>query len=392
MYRILYLSYHTSPLVRPGCKTAGGMNIVLNCLSSHLSDLGHEVRIITSHESKDPKIVDINGFRVVSLPKTNFKDLINEFVEDFNPHIVHLHYWMSGKYTDSLFGKYPIVVSFHTLGIPKKLLGFHVDTERIRYERLLVNLCDAIITSSSCERQDIIDHYDAEPLRVTTINFGVDFNLFHPIPKEIARKFLGISSKFILYAGRLVPEKGLHVLLNALKKLSMDIKLVIVGGTKEEIEEFKSKHWDIIKGETRIVFKGQVEHSHMPFYYSAAECVVTPSLYESFGLVALESMACGTPVIASSTGGLSALIRHNFNGYLFERGNVEDLVQKLHKLLENDDKARIMGKRAQEKALRYNWHDTVNRYLQVYGAVIRGTTALQMSIEPCMESLPGTSF
>ena len=392
MHRILFVSYHTSPLTSPGCKSAGGMNIVLNYLSKYLASFGHEVCILTSHLSSGIRDVKVNGFRVVSFPRANFKKLLNEFVEKFNPYIVHLHYWMSGKYSSSLFGRYPIVVSFHTLGKPKKLLGFDVEIERIRYERLLVDLCDAIITSSSCERQEVIEHYNAEPVRVTTINFGVDTSRFRPIPEGFARRFIGLNERFVLYAGRLVPEKGLNVLLNAIKKLSLGIKLVVVGGTDDEVREFRGKYTDVKGSNKDIIFKGLVKHSHMPFFYSAAECVVVPSLYESFGLVALESMACGTPVIASNTGGLSALVRHKFNGLLFERGNADDLANKLHELLTGGYDVHLFGKRARETAVKYNWSDTVRRYLQVYEAVSEGGTLTHLRVEPCMESLTGTSL
>lgn len=392
MYRILYISYHINPLVNPGCRTSGGMNIVLNYLSRYLTDLGHDVCIITSHELEKTKVVHVNGYRIVCIPKTDFRNHLKEFVDDFKPQIIHLHYWKSGKYSDPLFGKYPIVVSFHTLGIPKKLLGFSVEGERIRIEQYLVDLSDAVITSSSCERNDLIEHYNAEPVRVTTINLGVDSRVFRPIPKDLAKRFVGLNDRFILYAGRLVQDKGLHLLLHAMKRLPLEIKLLIVGGTQEEIQDFKNKYPKLVEGDSRIVFKGIVEHSYMPFYYSSAECVVIPSLYESFGLVALESMACGVPVVASNTGGLSVLVKNNFNGYLFERGNVDSLAQRLHDFLEDKSNALLMRERAFRSTKKYNWNDTVRKYLQVYSAIIRGGVVSTLREEPCMESLSGISL
>lgn len=423
MHRVAMLSVHTSPLASLGGKETGGMNVYVRELTRELALRGVEIDIFTRLQNpEDPQIVEPwEGTRVVSLPAgpqkpyskhevfehlPEFLNGIRQYVQQRGIHfdLIHSHYWLSGWVARQLRAEWrvPIVHMFHTLGKMKSLVA-ESDEQRETDRRILVEedimgYADRIIAATPLDQQQMLELYQANPETIQVVPCGVDLSVFRPIPCGEARAYVGIdeSVQALLFVGRLDPVKGLNTLLKAVCLLTRkmhpswtrDICLIVIGGDVESHTEALTTDMDCLREireelglEDLVVFLGSRAQSTLPYYYSASEVCVMPSLYESFGMVALEAMACGTPVLASRVGGLTYTIRDGVTGFLVPEKDPEILAEKLELLLTDHDLRNEMGDRATEVAQGYGWPMIADQVLEIYEDVL--TTAKE-SVHPAL--------
>ncbi len=408
--KIAMLSYHTCPLATLGGKDTGGMNVYVRELTRQLGRMGIHVDVFTRSQNEHvPHVLHDLGYgnRVVHVPaglevpiaKPALAEYIPAFVtgvlafaeeKNIQYDLIHSHYWMSGLAAESLsdaWGEIPIVHMFHTLGEMKNRVARSKEERegdyRLNGERQVLKRVDKIIAATLAEQTQLQFLYKANKRKISIIPPGVDAGHFYPIPKDEAREFVGVPpiKKLILYVGRIEPLKGIDTLLKAVASLHIDIEkitLAIIGGDpnvssekmSEEMARLKKMCDDLGLG-GMVVFLGKRAQQTLPYYYSAADVLVMPSHYESFGMVALEAMACGTPVIASQVGGLAFLIQDGETGYHVPDQDPSELGEKLTLLLENPAQHEAMGYRAAEYAKNYAWANIAPKILNVYQGLIR---------------------
>ena len=400
MRRLAILSFHGCPVARLGEKDTGGMNVYVLQLTREFARKGIEVDVFTRyHDPDDPKIVELeDGARVIHLKAGSYEaakedlfDYIPEFLSELYSFqktegttydLVHSHYWLSGRVgmTLSRTWNVPHVATFHTLAQTKlrARVGEREPARRSKVESLVMRDADAIIVSTEEEKQDAVRLYDAHPQKIKVIPAGVNLDTFKPVNQSIARQRVGIHEKqVILYVGRIEPLKGIDVLLEAAALLdrSDDIRVLIVGGSPgNDAELGRLKALTTELGiESMVTFTGAIKQNKLPDYYSAADVFVLPSHSESFGLAALEAMACGTPVVVSRVGGLKTFIDNGETGYLVPWRCPEPFVQRLEMLLANPLLREAMGRAARAKALQMGWGHTADRMLGFYSSLLRDT-------------------
>lgn len=400
MCRLAILSFHGCPVARLGEKDTGGMNVYVLQLTREFARKGIEVDVFTRyHDPDDPKIVELeDGARVIHLKAGSYEaakedlfDYIPEFLSELYSFqktegttydLVHSHYWLSGRVgmTLSRTWNIPHVATFHTLAQTKlrARVGEREPARRSEVESLVMRDADAIIVSTEEEKQDAVRLYDAHPQKIKVIPAGVNLDTFKPVNQSIARQRVGIHEKqVILYVGRIEPLKGIDVLLEAAALLdrSDDIRVLIVGGSPgNDAELGRLKALTTELGiESMVTFTGAIKQNKLPDYYSAADVFVLPSHSESFGLAALEAMACGAPVVVSRVGGLKTFINNGETGYLVPWRCPEPFVQRLEMLLANPLLREAMGRAARAKALQMGWGHAADRMLGFYSSLLRGT-------------------
>ena len=359
--RIAMLSVHSCPVGELGAKDIGGMSVCIRELACELGKQGHLVDVYTRvHNPKDRQIYELGeNARLIHLRAGNDEQIhklavyfyLPDFtcnLETFRRHnglqydLVFSHYWLSGWVGEYLqqWWHVPHITTFHTLGAVKNSIGIGEDEPelRIKTERDLAKNCHHIIAPTEKEKEKLIRHYGASPERIGIIPCGVNLELFQPMNKEMAKQQLGFANdKVILFVGRIEPLKGIDQLLRAMPNLQngQGPRLVIVGGDKNsqyEIARLQELSLDLhISGS--VIFPGNIKQDGLPYFYSAADVCVIPSYYESFGLVALESLACGTPVVATDVGDLKSVIRPGETGYVVTDNTPHHLTDKIALLL-----------------------------------------------------------
>jgi D-inositol-3-phosphate glycosyltransferase len=273
---------------------------------------------------------------------------------------------------------------FHTLGEMKNRVARSEDErageDRLRGERRILRRADRIIVATLAERTQLRFLYQADARKLTIIPPGVDTTHFYPIPADEAKQFVGLKpeDRMVLFVGRIEPLKGLDTLIQAMacldtRDLHLPVHLAVIGGEPNALPENMSGEMarlqklcdDLCMGGL-VVFLGKRGQDTLPYYYSAAEVVVMPSLYESFGMVALEAMACGTPVVASEVGGLGYLVQNGVTGYTIPDSDPEALCEKLSWLLSDAALHQKMGVAAAEYAKSYAWEIIAAQIIDVY--------------------------
>ncbi len=363
-YSIAMLSVHTSPLDTPGrTRDAGGMNVYIQELARELGQSQNTIDIFTRRTNEfSPNIVQLTPHvRVIHIqagPSTPvhkhdlyqylpaFAQGIDEFrsSEDTPYDILHSHYWLSGVAAMQLARRWdvPHITMFHTLGRLKQLANPNEiePSIRLEMERWLIQQADRIIASTDEERMQIIRHCGATPGHVQVIPCGVDLKRFMSQDRQQAREKLGLKrhQPVLLFVGRLDPFKGPDLLLRAAAMMEQDAQVVIVGGKTtgdKEIQQLRELAAQL-KISKRVLFTGARPQQELPMIYSAADVTVIPSYHESFGLAAVESLACSTPVVATRAGGLTTVVRHGETGYLVPRCP-GFFAERLDTLLKNPD-------------------------------------------------------
>jgi D-inositol-3-phosphate glycosyltransferase len=403
--RIAVMSAHTSPLAALGGSASGGMNVYVRELSRELGSRGYAIDVFTRRTSPgepqmqpfgpNARVINIEAGPASLIDKDAIGGHLDTFeagvrsfiaVEGLAYDVVHSHYWMSGAVGRRLAAGWgvPHVVMFHTLGEVKKRarISEHESPARIDAERLIATTADRIIVASSHEKHLLMALYGAIEDRIIVVPCGVNLDLFQPMDKEHARRKLGLKKgeRIILFVGRIEPLKGIDVLIGAAAQLHEDenFRVLIVGGdarADDQIEELR-RQAARLGVDHHISFVGAVEHEALPLYYNAADVCVVPSYYESFGLVAIESMACGTPVVASRVGGLASTISDGETGYLIPWRCPEPFAERLELLLDNDELRASFGRAAREAVERYRWANVADAVSAMYDALLAeaGTT------------------
>ena len=372
--KIAMLSAHSCPVGKLGTRDTGGMSVYVTELARELGRLGHRVDVYTRvHDPADRVIYELGqNARLIHLRAgedgelhklavyphlPDFARRLEDFRKSNDLHydLVYSHYWLSAWVGKRLqkWWRVPHLVMFHTLGAVKNAVGVGAREPelRIKTERAIVSSCQCIIAATEAEKADLVRHYDASAEKVRVIPCGVNLDMFRPMDKTEAKNRLGLNGdKTIIFVGRIEPLKGIDRLLMAVSHLQNGCRprLLIIGGgenSRQEIARLRRLAGKLQISDA-IDFRGLIKQSDLPFFYSAADVCVVPSYYESFGLVALESLACGTPVVATQVGGAADIIRHAETGYLVADNEPRRLADKIRLALTRSDNgthpARVM--------------------------------------------------
>ncbi|HEY5173203.1 MAG TPA: glycosyltransferase [Acidimicrobiia bacterium] len=392
--RIAVFSMHTSPLAQPGTGDGGGMNVYVRALATALARAGVECDVYTrSDHGGQPPVVQVEpGFRVLHVnagprtpvPKHALAELVDPFVDasmrqmlEREPiDVLHANYWLSGAVAHRLKHELdvPMVATFHTLARVKAEAGVDDDSEhRTRVEHEVVACADLMLASTNDERAQLASLYDAEVDRIEVVPPGVDHTVFIPGDRGAARQRLGIDApRVLLFVGRIQPLKGADLAIRALAALDdPKVALVIVGGPSGRDGTAEQARVHALAEELgvarRIHWVSPRRHDRLADYYRAADVCIVPSRSESFGLVALEAAACGTPVVAAAVGGLRSLVDHEHTGFLIESRDPADFAAPVERLLADEMLAGEMGVGAAARSKRYSWSMTAGRLRRLYG-------------------------
>ena len=409
--RVAVFSLHTSPLDQPGTGDSGGMNVYIRSVAERLAAQGVEVDVFTRCRGRGSDQVEeiLPGHRLIQVqagpcapvPKQDLQRFLPSFwgrvlqrqrEEGTRYDVVHSHYWLSGwvgRSAKEIWGA-PLVASFHTLG---KVKNFSLARdegpepgERLAGEERVIAHADRILSATPAEAAQLVGLYGADPERIRVVPPGVDHSVFFPRAVEEAKSRLHLSgARIVLFVGRLQPHKGPDIAIRALaeavsrdRRATEDVVLAVVGGPSgrsgagtDEVSRLMSLASSSGVGDHVMFFPPQPQ-TRLADFYSAAEVVLVPSRSESFGLVALEAQACGTPVIASATGGLRYVVGHGETGFLVDGWDPADYAECLLALLGDRSSARSMGEAGVARALGYSWDTTAADILSVYSELWDG--------------------
>jgi D-inositol-3-phosphate glycosyltransferase len=394
------LSLHTSPLAQPGVGDGGGMNVYVRELVSALAHAGVDCTTYTRRVDPNApreiivepnhKVVHIDAGEL-DTPKNDLHLVVDEFAANVRSHVVanggtdviHANYWLSGLAGHSLKHSLdvPLVSTFHTFARVKALGGDPESAFREKAEAEVIGCSDAICVSCTEEERQFVSLYGQPPGDLEIVAPGVEHAFFAPGDKGGARHALFLptgslpTGPVLLFVGRIQPLKGVDVAVQALAQLRRkDATLIIVGGASgddgdtelQRVQDLIDEHG--LREQVRFV-EPQAHHM-LSTYYRAADVVVVPSRSESFGLVALEAAACGTPVVASAVGGLLTLVDHGRNGYLVADRQPEDFARYINDILDNPVLANQMSYEAAMGARRYTWSFAGARLRRVYADLV----------------------
>lgn len=397
--RICAISFHCCPFSLLGGDGAGGMSVYLRELCSattYFPDV--QIDIFTRIQnpnfrgaksfSPQARVIHLKGGPEQRQDRTTLYKYLPEFASNLESFIlkeregydlVYSHYWLSGLVGGRIKGKFsfPLVHAYHTLAFMKaKALGSPIKEHpsRLKSERQLAHVSDVIISSSHIEMKSLLEEYRIPAAKVKVIHPGVNDSLFFPsrdgfVPPQMR---LRSGEKILLYVGRIDPIKGLMTVIETLELLQKSgdslyekLKFVIIGGGKKNQELLENKEYIRLresiekkKLKGKITFLGSIEQNQLYKYYSAADVLVVPSFYESFGLVALEALACGLPVIGSQIGGLRSLIREGKNGLFFRAGDPSNLARKLRFLFSQESRFWESEKIRKDVLRKFSWKRT----------------------------------
>ncbi|KAF0112124.1 MAG: D-inositol-3-phosphate glycosyltransferase [Chloroflexi bacterium] len=405
---IAMFSYHTCPLATLGGKDTGGMNVYVAELTRELGREGIHVDVFTrSQDEHVPHVIHSLGYgnRVVHipagpevpLPKPELASYIPLFAEEIQRFaaekgiqydLIHSHYWMSGIAAEILktVWNVPVLQMFHTLGLMKNRIAQSPEEMegdyRINGERQVMRTADKIVAATQAEEAQLEFLYGVEAQKIVTIPPGVDIARFYPIPDDEAKEAIGHQGcpRLLLFVGRIEPLKGVDTLIRALALVRQSgilesecYSLAIIGGEPDAPSEVMSAEMARLQALCSelgigdlVVFLGKRAQETLPYYYSAADILIMPSHYESFGMVALEAMACGTPVIASQVGGLAFLVQDGITGFVVPGGDPLALSKTLTRLIQQPELRERLGHQAAEYAKWYSWDKITTRIKAVY--------------------------
>ncbi len=440
MSNIAMLSVHTSPLAALGGKETGGMNVYVRDLSRSLAALGHTVDVFTRWQDPDVPMVTrfVPGVRVIQIEagpraaydKNRVYDHLDQFVKgvelfrrcDGNPDydIIHAHYWLSGAAGVKLRkrwqwqqGKHvPLLQMFHTLGKLKNGIAQTPQelevANRIAVEEQLVKQVDMLVAPTPTERGHLAWEYNAPFGKIRIVPCGVDTAMFRPAAageREAARARLGLSqsARYALFVGRIERLKGIETLIRAVDELKRNadavgdnIKLLIVGGDLDPSkqttdDEMTRMHWLAAELNVcdRITFLGAQPQERLRDYYIAADVTLMPSRYESFGMVAVEAMASGTPVIASRVGGLAHTVHDGETGYLLPHDDVRAWAGKLRLILSDDALRQRLGQQATLQAQQFAWPHVATQIDTLYREALQGEALRKPSLRRLVSDAAG---
>jgi D-inositol-3-phosphate glycosyltransferase len=393
---------HTSPLDQPGTGDAGGLNVYVVEVSKRLAERGIEVEIFTRAVCRDtpPTVELVPGVLVRNVVAGPFEELDKNALPaqicsftfgvlrteaDFAPgryDLLHAHYWLSGQVAARAAERWgvPLVQSMHTLGKVKNLALAAGDclepASRIQGEASVVAAADRLVANTAEEARQLISLYGADPWRVETVTPGVDLSVFQPAPGARARLGLPDDAVVLVFAGRIQPLKGPDVVLRAAASLlrscpwlSSRLVVAIVGGPSGSEVGAPGRLASLASGlgiSRYVRFEPPCPQPELADWYRAADIVLVPSHSESFGLVALEAQACGTPVVAAAVGGLRTAVRDGFSGVLVDGHDPEAWARVLRDLVLSPGRLSELSRGALAHASVFGWPATADRLIGVY--------------------------
>jgi D-inositol-3-phosphate glycosyltransferase len=412
MRRLAVLSLHTSPLAQPGTGDGGGMNVYVRELTSALARSGVACDVFTRAWSPDlPPVVDVEpGLRVHHvpagpldvLPKESLPAVVDEFTAGVLDRMaaapaagelpytsVHANYWLSGlsghviKHELNL----PLVCTFHTLDrvkaetMPEEMEA-DMPHRRAEAEASIIDCSDAVLASCTVEADQIASLYGGEPGRIRIVPPGVDHAFFGPGHRPQARRALGLplGGRLLLFVGRIQPLKRADVAIETLAELHESggepYRLVVVGGPSGPHGEksLQSLH-DVADARgvrEHVHFVAPQPHELLSSYYRAADVCIVPSRSESFGLVALEAAACGTPVVASAVGGLTTLVDHGHTGYLVDDPDPVAYAAAVRRTFDEPLAAERLSTASVLRARRYTWRAAARTLVELHDELAAG--------------------
>ena len=392
------LSAHSCPMGRLGAKDTGGMSVYILELARELGKRGHLVDVFTRlHDPSDGQIIEVEeNVRLIHLRAGEDGEIHKLAVyphlpgfachlEDFRKDsgirydLIHSHYWLSawaGRFLQ-VWWDVPHLTMFHTVGAIKNAIGIGESEPelRIKTERCIIANSQRIIVATERERGDLVRYCGASAEGISVIPCGVNMELFQPVDREVARRELGFAGdeKHVLFVGRIEPLKGVDRLLKVMTRLSdPKVRLWIIGGderSRQEVERLQNLAVGLNIQE-QVNFLGLVRQSELPQFYSAADVCVIPSHYESFGLVVLESLACGTPVVAADVGGARSIIRQGKTGYVVSGNAPYLLAPKIERILSRPQPNAESINSMRASIARYSWSNIATAMVAEYRAVI----------------------
>jgi D-inositol-3-phosphate glycosyltransferase len=404
--RAAVLSVHTSPVDQPGTGDSGGMNVYIKSVATRLQDRGVDVDLFTrcrggvDHETKHltshAHVVAIKAGPCAPIPKTELPRYLPEFLGGVIRHaktnghhynVVHSHYWLSGwvgHAVKDLWGV-PLVSSFHTLGKVKNYsLAPGESPEpsvRIDGETRVIAASDRILAPTPAEAGQLVGLYRADPEHIRLAPPGVDHTMFTPRDRTGAQARLYLSGlRLALFVGRLQSHKGPDVAIRTVAEAvarepegTADLQLAIVGGPSGADVGEVARLMDLATAlgvADRVMLFPPQPQERLADFYSAADVVLVPSRSESFGLVALEAQACGTPVVAARVGGLPFVVEDGRSGFLVEGHDPAEHSLRLLQLLRDPSLQATMGAEAAHRALRFTWDVTADEVARAYAELI----------------------
>ena len=406
--RVAMLSVHTCPLAALGGKETGGMNVYVRELARELGRMGAAVDVFTRSQNpaiprvvrlgETARVIHLPAGPQIPLPREELHAHLDEFVDgvetwrltskaDYD--LVHGHYWLSGVVGLSLRARWgvPLVQMFHTLGALKNGAAVVAEREpalRLSEERRIIAAADRLVAANDIERRGLVGAYGAEASRVAVIPCGVDTDLFTAGDPVTAREALGLDpGPLLLYVGRIAPIKGLETLLDAigcLRGRGIAARLAVVGGeTDEPVDGHEAdvrRRVSALGLGAAVTFVGAQPQDRLRDWYVAADVTVLPSYYESFGMVALEAMACGSPVVASRVGGLQSTVRDGLTGLLVPEGDPCALAETIERVLGDGALRWRLGREGQRWAAQHRWPCVAEAVRREYATLAQGATEL----------------
>jgi D-inositol-3-phosphate glycosyltransferase len=381
-----------------GTKDTGGMSVYVRELARELGKRGHWVDIYTSVNGSEQKqivrlydkvrLIHLRAGKNGQMNKLalygHLDDFFNELEkfrtrESLRYDLLHSHYWLSGKVGKLAQESWgiPHVFMFHTVGAVKNItVGSEKEPElRTVTEKHLARNCNRILVATDKERDHLIQYYGAPPQMIGVVPCGVNLDLFSPGDKAKSRQELGFAQdeSIILFVGRFAPLKGIDRLMEAMYHLQhhQRLRLIIVGGDGSDTPEFQelqqlARNFGIQGG---VTFVGRIEQDNLPAYYTAADVLAVPSYYESFGLVALEALASGTPVVATKVGAMESILKEGKTGHVLSNGSPRLLAKSIERLISASNGLSAHEVRA--SVLRFSWANVASAMLDQYAAVLR---------------------
>ncbi len=398
MRRLAVLSLHTSPLAQPGTGDGGGMNVYVRELSTALARAGVECDVYTRAWSADlPATLTVEpGLRIHHVPAGELrpipKERLPEVVDEFTDNVLslmasgvgvdsvlhsdtgfdalHANYWLSGLAGHRIKHELdlPLVSTFHTLARVKaeaspEEMSNDQPHRRAEAEAAVMACSEVVLASCTVEAEQLAALYETDPTRIRVVPPGVDHAFFGPGDRAQARRALGLPSDVpvLLFVGRIQPLKGAAVALHALAVMRQHprARLVVVGGPSgphgDQHLGYVHDLAESLEVADRVRFVDPQPHELLSTHYRAADVCIVPSRSESFGLVALEAAACGTPVVASAVGGLTTLVEHGRTGYLVDGASPDEFAAAASRVIEDCVLAGRLSVSAVDRSRQYTW-------------------------------------
>jgi D-inositol-3-phosphate glycosyltransferase len=393
--KISMLSIHSSPIGDLGTRDTGGMSVYVREMAKELGRKGHHIDIFTQHNvgKHDPvihlndnvRLVHLSGGTRKNIGKSSFYEVLPQLFNELESFrikeniaydIIHSHYWLSGVLglkLQSSWNAYHLI-TYHTIGAVKNLSCPTENASELRLtnEKKLAKLCDRIVVPTQQDKEYLIRYYNAPVDKIRIVPCGVNFGLFKPLDKASARRYLAFSKDdgIVLYVGRYAPVKGLDHLFEAFRNLTHlpHVRLVMVGGDGQHspmLRQLQSKA-KALHIENRLMFAGRVDQETLPQYYSAADVLVVPSYYESFGLVALESLACGTPVVTTPVGAMEEIVKEGVTGYVAKDMDPQHYARLIETILIKQQQNGLSPSKIRSSVAEYTWTRSASLLLDAY--------------------------